>query len=328
MFYLEREEDSMKVPNNPIISTLPMTTHRPETKQHLSFDVRDAAGRLIAAKGACFEPALLREVAQKGRPVQSKMRSLARTKILKKAAEVMQEPIYRVVFSDSKVRKKILAVMAQVKIQTGLYDEIMRLRRLSYFTYRHFILVSVLSTKMALDLKEYQYDPKIACRLALTHDIGKVWLPMEVLNKKEALTSHEYHIIHSYSILSVLLLAYYLGEKRKEAVSVAYGHHEKLDGSGYPKGIKVLSKYTKIVAVIDVFDALVADRPYRKRPFTIRGALDKLILEMHAGQLPKPPVKLLVSYFRKGQPDYRPLKLSLKARDKDPEGNNYGVIRD
>lgn len=305
-----------------------MTIRRYEFKHHLTFNVTDAAGRLIAAKGASFDRELLKEVSQRGKPYQNKMRSLARTEIMKKAVEVMQEPIYKIVFSDAVVRKKILALMGKVRIQTGLFDEIMRLRRLSYFTYRHFILVSMLATKMALDLKEFRYSPKDACRLALTHDIGKVWLPMEVLNKKEALTSHEYHIVHSYPVLSVLLLTYYLGAKSMEAIRVAYEHHEKLDGTGYPKGIKIMSKYTKIVAVIDVFDALVSDRPYRKRPFTIRGALDKLIGEMQAGQLPKAPVKLLVSYFRKGQPYYRPLKLSLKARDKDPEGNNYGIIRD
>jgi len=87
-----------------------------------------------------------------------------------------------------------------------------------------------------------------------------------------------------------------------------------------------LSKYTKIVAIIDIFDALVADRPYRKRAFTVRGALDKLIHGMDAGKFPKFPVRLIISYFRAGDPNFRTMKISRAPREPEPEGNSYGKI--
>lgn len=211
-------------------------------------------------------------------------------------------------------------------MQSNLYREILKLKKISYFTYRHSVLMGVLTTKMAMDLKSYGYRAQDAFVLALTHDIGKTRLPMRTLNKKTPLTSHEYHVLHSYPNFSMLLLYYYLGRHSKEAVRVAYEHHEKLDGSGYPKGIRSLSKYTRIVSVIDIFDAMVAKRPYRKRGFTVRGALDKLIAEMYAEKLPKLAIRLLVSYFRRGEHNFRTMRISVKARDEDPLGNYYGKI--
>jgi len=293
---------------------------------HLTIDLRDIDGHSIAQKGAIVNQRLIREVIKKGRRYQGKYSSLNHPVILKTLKQVMNEETYAHVFVAPGIQKKILSICRKSKIQTGIRREILRLKKNSFFTYRHFVLMAALSTKMAMDVRSLGYNAKDAFVLALTHDIGKVRLPTSILNKKTPLTSNEYRILHSYPNFSVLLLRYYMGKRSEEAVRVAYEHHEKMDGSGYPKGIKRISKYTKIVAVIDIFDALVSKRPYRKRGFTARGAFDKLLHEMHEGKLPQFPIRLLISYWRKGNPNFRTMKVSIRAREEDPDGNSYGKL--
>jgi len=289
-------------------------------------DLYDIDGRMIAPAGAYMTPSLIRDVISRGKPLQRKTLSLARPEFLRDVAAALEDPLYEKLFSPPGFKKKIITIARKARMQEHLYHEVHRLKKSSPYTYRHFVLIAVLAAKMAIDLKAYRCKPGEAFVYGLIHDIGKTRLSKNVLNKKERLTSNEYRILHSYPLNSLLLLRYYLGLKGTEACRVAYEHHEALDGSGYPKGIKTMSKYTRIVAMIDIFDALVAERPYRKRSFTVRGALDKLIQGMDAGKYPKLSVRLLISYFRSGSQNFRTMKISRAPREEDPDGNSYGKV--
>jgi PAS domain S-box-containing protein len=101
-------------------------------------------------------------------------------------------------------------------------------------------------------------------RGALLHDIGKVGVPDRILNKRGPLTNSEWktmrkHPQFAYDMLSPI--AYLHG-----ALDIPYAHHEKWDGSGYPRGLKgeEIPLAARIFAVVDVYDALISDRPYRK----------------------------------------------------------------
>ncbi len=290
----------------------------------LDFDLKDNEGRLIAASGLEITPFLIRAVRRCGARLQKKRVRLSAPLFLADVQTVIREKLYERVFAESGIHKKILGMVATVRLQSNLYDEILKLRETSKHTYRHFLLIGALSARMAMDLKAYGMDPRCAFLYGLTHDIGKVRLAPVLLNKKERLTRIEHKVIRAYPTSSLLLLNYYLGASGREACRVAYEHHETLDGNGYPKGIKKLSNYTRLVAVADVFDALVAHRPYRRKQFSVRGGLDKLIHGMSAGKFPKIPTLLLISYFRTGRPNFRTLKVSTKQRDPEPEGNSYG----
>lgn len=98
------------------------------------------------------------------------------------------------------------------------------------------------------------------------HDIGKVGIPDSILNKPEKLTPEEWDIMQNHAQLGRDML---LGSERpllKAAATVAYEHHEKWDGSGYPQGLKgeEIHIYGRITALADVFDALGSDRCYKK----------------------------------------------------------------
>lgn len=120
---------------------------------------------------------------------------------------------------------------------------------------------------------------------------------------------------------------YYFGRDYHKYDYSAFEHHERLDGSGYPRKIKRIDRYAQLIAVVDILDALISSRPYRKAPFTLRAALDLLILdEARQRKLNKKIVYLLVSYARKDRPPLSELKVSTKRRDKEPAQNVYGKI--
>ena len=101
--------------------------------------------------------------------------------------------------------------------------------------------------------------------IALLHDIGKVGVPPEVLNKPGKLTDTEFNIIKSHSALGYNTLKNI--SIMPELAIGAGAHHERPDGRGYPKGLKKdeIPLVAQIIAVADTFDAMYSDRPYRKR---------------------------------------------------------------
>jgi len=98
------------------------------------------------------------------------------------------------------------------------------------------------------------------------HDIGKVGIPDAILNKPGKLTAEEFKIMKTHSILGYEMLKHSEKSILKTAATVAYEHHEKWDGSGYPRGLKEddIHIFGRITAVADVFDALGHSRVYKK----------------------------------------------------------------
>ncbi len=112
-------------------------------------------------------------------------------------------------------------------------------------------------------------------RGALLHDIGKTGVPDHILLKPGSLSDEEWAIMHqhptyAYDMLSPIA---YL----KPALDIPYGHHEKWDGSGYPRGLKggEIPLAARVFAVVDVWDALRSDRPYRAG-WSVEKTLDRI----------------------------------------------------
>jgi hypothetical protein len=103
---------------------------------------------------------------------------------------------------------------------------------------------------------------------ALLHDVGKIAVRDDVLLKPGRLTPEEYEKMKSHALKTKEILEnMFTGRKVREIPHIASSHHEKLDGSGYPFGLKngEMSISAKILAIADIFDALAAeDRPYKK----------------------------------------------------------------
>ncbi len=134
----------------------------------------------------------------------------------------------------------------------------------SPFTHRHSRLVSqialYLAGKMGFNQKELQ-DMKVA---GLLHDLGKLTVPDEILEKPGKLSQYEFNIMkqHTYYTFQILNLI----EGFESINQWASFHHEKLNGSGYPFHLNAndLSPGARIMAVSDIYSALVENRPYRR----------------------------------------------------------------
>ncbi|WP_227874208.1 HD domain-containing phosphohydrolase [Tumebacillus algifaecis] len=98
------------------------------------------------------------------------------------------------------------------------------------------------------------------------HDIGKVAIPDSILNKPGKLTADEYELMKTHTTIGYHLLKNSKGRILNAAATIAIEHHEKWNGTGYPKGLQEeqIHLYGRITAIADVFDALASDRPYKK----------------------------------------------------------------
>jgi HD-GYP domain-containing protein (c-di-GMP phosphodiesterase class II) len=110
----------------------------------------------------------------------------------------------------------------------------------------------------------------------LLHDIGKIGISERILNKPGPLTSAEWSVMQTHPVIGTQIVApmRFLGE----ALDVIAHHHEKFDGSGYPRGLKNgdIPLAARIFSIVDAFDAMTTDRPYR-RSVPVEAALDEIV---------------------------------------------------
>ena len=132
-----------------------------------------------------------------------------------------------------------------------------------HITDEHTDRVTELIMKLAARFGFCDADLENIRRGALLHDIGKIGIPDYILQKTESLTEDEFLIMQRHPELALALMSRidYLAP----AINIPYCHHEKWDGSGYPRKLKgeEIPLEARIFAVVDVYDALTHDRPYR-----------------------------------------------------------------
>ena len=103
-------------------------------------------------------------------------------------------------------------------------------------------------------------------RAAILHDVGKIGVPEAILNKPGRLTPEEFAIIRRHPEIGARILGHLDAIGIEEVIAAVRGHHERWDGTGYPDGLagEAIPLLARIVAVVDTYDALTHDRPYRR----------------------------------------------------------------
>jgi len=156
-------------------------------------------------------------------------------------------------------------IAASVDRNLGALISLVRLKNKDEYTYMHSVAVCALMVALAKELGLSEAEAKQAGLAGLLHDIGKAGIPMEVLNKPGALTDEEFSLVklHPQRGYELLQQANIIDSV---ALDVCLHHHEKINGTGYPKKLKAdeISIFAKMGAVCDVYDAITSNRPYKE----------------------------------------------------------------
>lgn len=130
--------------------------------------------------------------------------------------------------------------------------------------YAHSINVAIISAVLGGWLGFSNNDIDILIQCGLYHDIGKLAIPKKIVDKPGILTPEEYKIMTTHTTKGYNILKNMNVDKRVKLTAML--HHERCDGSGYPLGAveRQIDKYTKVVAIADVYEAMTAPRKYRK----------------------------------------------------------------
>ncbi|RYG27708.1 MAG: HD-GYP domain-containing protein, partial [Chitinophagaceae bacterium] len=138
-----------------------------------------------------------------------------------------------------------------------------KIRSQNEYTAEHCLNVCILAIAFGRHLGMSETDMEKIGLCGLLHDVGKMRVPAEVLNKPGVLTEKEFNIMKAHATHGRNLLMASQGVPNS-AVDVAYSHHEKVDGSGYPRQLKSagISELAKIISIVDAYDAMTADRCY------------------------------------------------------------------
>lgn len=148
-------------------------------------------------------------------------------------------------------------------------DILMRLKQLQEtddYTFQHSIRVSLLASMIGKWLKYSENEMKELALAGLLFDIGKLKVPDFVMNRERKITSNEYNLIKKHPQFGYQILLKTEGVTNNVKYC-ALQHHERMDGSGYPLRVKErqIHEFAKIIMVCDIYDAMISDRPYRRR---------------------------------------------------------------
>ncbi len=176
--------------------------------------------------------------------------------VLKKEAELKDKNTELKMLNE-----EIESTLRETLLVLGQVEEIR-----SNETKRHALRVTVICKLIA---QEYGLDEEQVKLIELAsplHDVGKIGIADAILNKKDKLSAQEYEVMQSHTVLGHEILRHSDRAVLQAASSIAYGHHEKYDGSGYPQGIKgeKIPIFARIVAIVDVLDALICKRVYKE----------------------------------------------------------------
>jgi len=146
----------------------------------------------------------------------------------------------------------------------GALISLARLKTVDDYTYMHSVAVCAMMVGLAKQLGLDEAQTRSAGMAGLMHDLGKALMPMDVLNKPGKLSPSEFNVIKTHPSEGHRLLLTGLNVDPM-VLDVCLHHHEKTDGSGYPKGLKgdEISLFAKMGAVCDVYDAITSNRPYK-----------------------------------------------------------------
>ena len=212
------------------------------------------------------EPAAPQAVAPQTIPLAQELQQAAQ--ICARAAQVLQS-----MFSDVRLGRPVekdsalrLVQDMRLSIQRNPHAliSLARIKTADNYTYLHSMAVCALMMALAQRMQMSEEEVRLAGLSGLLHDVGKCRIPLRILNKPGALTPEEWRIMQDHSTLGAQLLRPL--DVPDLVLQACLHHHEKMDGSGYPSGLKgeQIHPLARMAAICDIYDAVTSDRPYKQ----------------------------------------------------------------
>lgn len=166
------------------------------------------------------------------------------------------------------IRQQIVPIIREAIEKPDVFGLFASLQAKEDYFYRHHIGVGIISSLIGKWLRLNETDLSHLMVAATLHDIGKLKIPTEIINKPGKLTHKEFEMMKKHTIWGYEMMKETVGASHRIALA-ALQHHERMDGSGYPFGIRSekIDLFGRIIAVADVFHAIISDRAYSKAAF-------------------------------------------------------------
>lgn len=196
--------------------------------------------------------------------------------------ELLNEPA--LIAESPRLEQVSRAITTLVMNNPNAFSHLFAASHHDFYTATHMVNVGTWMVPLAYELG-YR-DPEELnriCQAGMLHDMGKVDIPEEILNKKGKLTDEEWTVIRGHPEAGVAYLSRF-DKIHPLIITVTREHHERLDGTGYPHAIKgdQIHAISRVCAVVDSFDAMTAFRPFKDRTLSVRQTLEILQKETPA----------------------------------------------
>lgn len=283
----------------------------------LADDVVNAYGVVLAASGILLNDYIIEKLGTNGikivivyRTVKITDDEVASIVIEKKYFNTFVQTkrlFHRLLRGKSFKHEEVLLITHDINNHLHINDDklikwLIKLKTADEYTYYHSVNVAFYSMLLSNWLKLSESKIEKVIQAGLLHDLGKIRIPGDILNKKGILTREEFDIIKEHTLLGFEMVKK-IADIDLEVKKAVLLHHERLDGSGYPYQYKheneELNIYSKIVAIADVFDAMTSERVYKKKatPFEAFEMFQTVGLSMFDTKMTKVFIEKMAVYL-------------------------------
>lgn len=271
-FLLTDPEDLERVRASPIHEVWIDTSKGLDVGSNIASTTRAEADAQIDAElsQAQAQPAMSAEAQR-----QERLRPSTMAQELRRAADICSSGKQAVVamFQEARMGHAIDVTQTQELVQSisesitrnpGALISLARLKTADEYTYMHSVAVSALMMGLARQMGMDDDATLIAGQAGLLHDLGKAAIPLAILNKPGKLTDEEFDVMRGHPAVAHAMLQD--SAVHPLALDACLHHHEKIDGRGYPHGLKgeQIKPLARMAAICDVYDAITSDRPYKR----------------------------------------------------------------
>lgn len=237
------------------------------------------SGQLLVAKNTSLTNSMIRKIKELGynsiyivsEYTEAEIEEIVKPEFIQKTINLSKKITNMLIDRKGNLQKSLYElsqiineIVDEILNSKEIFLNLINVSKYDDYTYKHSLNVMFLAISVGRTLgytKKQLHDLAIG---ALFHDVGKLFIPKEILLKPHRLTSQEFELIKTHPQKGFQFLKEYT-ELSAIIRIVSLDHHEKWDGTGYPQGKKgeEIHPFGRIVAVYDVFEALTANRPYR-----------------------------------------------------------------